>query len=177
MRNAVLIVGVVALVLAGASLLQRQPIVSPTLERGGMVSSEPATFLDLEFQTFEGETVTLNEYVGRPLVVNSWAAWCTFCKRELPDFAEIQEEFGDDVLYIAINRGESLEVQREFTDERGLADKLLFLQDPGDSFYRNIGGIGMPETVFLDEEGRVVFHQRGVLSLSQARQRTAALIN
>ena len=125
----------------------------------------------------DGNTVSSADLIGTPLVVNSWAAWCPFCKKELPDFAHIQEEFGDDVIFVAINRSESLDVVSEYSDKLGVTGKMIMLLDPDDSFYDAIGGFSMPETLLVNREGFVVTHRRGPMSLSETRDRVAELIN
>lgn len=125
---------------------------------------------------YGGKTVTLNDFAGRPLVINSWAAWCPFCVEELDDFAAVQKEFGDRVTIIAVDRAESLSVAKEFTDELGVTDDLVFLLDPTDSLYTSIGGFSMPETIFVDAQRNIQFHKRGPMDRDEIRQRVETLI-
>ena len=67
------------------------------------------------------------------MVINAWAAWCPFCKDELPDFAAVQQEFAGDVVFIAIDRAEPLSVAKRYTDELGVTDDMIFLLDPKDT--------------------------------------------
>ena len=133
------------------------------------VKSHPAP--DLTLKDYNGRDVKLSDFRGKALLVNSWAAWCPFCKEELPDFVTIKKEFGDKFEVIAIDRAESLEVAKKYSDERGVTDKFIFLLDPGDSFYQAIGGFSMPETIFVDREGMIVFHKRGPMKLEEIRRR------
>ena len=64
---------------------------------------------DFSLQDYDGKTVKLADFTGKPLVINSWATWCPFCRKELVDFDVAQKEFGDDVAIIAIDRAESRE--------------------------------------------------------------------
>jgi len=124
-----------------------------------------------------GQTVSLEDFAGKPVIVNSWAVWCPFCRAELEDFAEIQKEFGDSVTFVAIDRAESLKLTQKFTDELGVTDDLVFLLDPSDSFYSSIAGFSMPETLFVDADGGIQFHKRGVMALDEIRERTQTLID
>ena len=58
-------------------------------------NQETLNVYDLSFTDFNGGEVSLSEFKGKTLVVNSWAVWCPFCKKELEDFAVLQEELGD----------------------------------------------------------------------------------
>lgn len=131
---------------------------------------------DFSLEDYDGNIVSLADFSGKPLVLNSWAVWCPFCVDELPDFVTIQKEFGE-VTIIAIDRAESLNTTKEFTDELGVTDDLIFLLDPKDSFYQSIGGFAMPETLFVDKNGNVIEHKRGPLSEDQIRQRVQNLLD
>lgn len=126
---------------------------------------------------YNGDNVSLGEFRGRALVINSWAVWCPFCREELPDFAKLQDEFGDDIVVIAIDRQESLSKAKGYTDELGITDDLLFLLDSSDSFYKSIGGFSMPETIFVNDEGEIVVHKRGPMELDEMREHTNKIIN
>jgi thiol-disulfide isomerase/thioredoxin len=138
--------------------------------------AEPQKAPDFNLRDYKGKPVTLSDFVGKSLVINSWAAWCPFCVQELPDFAIAQKEFGDKITIIAINRAESLKVAREYTDNLGVTDQLIFLLDPEDSFYRSIGGFSMPETIFVDKNGNIIQHKRGPLNLEEIRERIKNLV-
>ncbi len=125
--------------------------------------------LELEFTDLDGNTVALEQFAGTPLVVNAWATWCPFCKKELPEFAQVQKEVGDDVIFIAVNRQESAEKVLEYIENNNLTNSLLFVQDPQDTFYKTIGGFSMPETLFITADGEIAQHRRGVISLDQLR--------
>jgi thiol-disulfide isomerase/thioredoxin len=120
---------------------------------------------------YSGETVSLTDFSGKNLVINSWASWCPFCGAELFDFAAAQQQFGDQVVIIAVNRAESLNVAKKFSDEVGASSNLVMLLDPNDSFYQSIGGFSMPETIFVNANGEIVFHKRGPMDLDEIRQR------
>lgn len=126
---------------------------------------------DVVLQNAAGEETRLLNFLGTPLVINSWAVWCPFCKEELADFAEAQKEFGDAITIIAVNRAETIAKTEEFTDSIGITDDLVFLFDPSDSFYRAIGGFSMPETIFVDKNGIIKDNKRGPMKKEEIRRR------
>lgn len=119
------------------------------------------------FVDFNGNTVTNADFDGQYVVYNSWATWCPFCTKELPEFAFVQRQYQGQVRIVAIGRGERLERSKEFTDKIGVTNELLFLLDPRDTFYRSIGGFSMPETIFVNKKGEIVEHKRGPLSMEE----------
>lgn len=122
-------------------------------------------------QDYDGKIVRLEDFAGKPLVINSWAAWCPFCRKELVDFMAAQKEFGDKVTIIAIDRAETKEIAKRYSDELGVTNDLIFLLDPADSFYQSIGGFSMPETIFINKDGDIVTHKRGPMDINEMRQK------
>lgn len=126
---------------------------------------------------WNGNEVSLSDFKGKPLIINSWAVWCPFCLDELPDFAKLQEEMGDRIIIIAIDRAESTARQKKFTDELEVTGKLLFLNDPSDSFYKSIGGFSMPETLFVDKDGNILIHKRGPMKFNEMKEKVNSILN
>jgi len=137
-----------------------------------IISTESTRFdkaPNFSLNDYSGNTVNLSDFQGTPLLVNSWAAWCPFCLRELQDFSTIQKEFNNQLVIIAIDRAESLSVAKNYSDDIGVTDDLIFLLDPSDSFYRSIGGFSMPETIFVNKDGDIVEHKRGPMTEGEIR--------
>jgi len=131
---------------------------------------------NLTFKDYNGNEIALVDLVGKPLVVNSWATWCPFCLNELPDLAEVTRELGGQIVVIAVDRAESLSVAKEFSDNLGVTDDLLFVLDPGDSFYKAIGGFSMPETIFVGKDGLIKFHKRGPMTADEFREKIKSIL-
>lgn len=156
-------------ILTGIAVLVVGAIVLTTTTKTEIKSDDDLTRLSAVALTdYDGTSVSLEKFLGRPLVINSWAVWCPFCRKELPDFAALQKEFPQ-ITIIAIDRNEPLATVKGYTDELGITDSMVFLLDSGDDFYRSIGGFSMPETIFVDRNSTIVFHKRGPLTLEEMR--------
>ena len=136
-----------------------------------LATISPRQAVEFRLKDYNGNEVALADFHGRNVVVNSWASWCPFCKKELPDFASVKKEFGDQIAIVAIDRGESLEVAKRYSDELGITNDLIFLLDPDDSFYQSIAGFSMPETIFVDKDGLIRDHKRGPMDREEFRRR------
>ncbi|PIP73576.1 MAG: hypothetical protein COW88_01400 [Candidatus Lloydbacteria bacterium CG22_combo_CG10-13_8_21_14_all_47_15] len=148
-----------------------KPTKSDTLNSLGTVPS-------FALADYNGRTVSLSDFdKAEVFVINSWAVWCPFCKDELADFAALQEEFGERIAVIAIDRQEPLATVKGFTDAIGITDTMTFLIDPTDSFYRSIGGFSMPETIFADANGEIRIHKRGPMRIPEMREKVLSIIN
>lgn len=129
------------------------------------------------FTDIDGEPVSLNDYLGKVLVVNSWASWSPQSAQELATLAELTDLFVEnDVVVLAINRAEPKETAQAFLRSLAVTDSVVLLLDAEDTFYQNIGGYAMPETLFYDTEGNIIFHKRGPLQSSEIVQYTNAAV-
>lgn len=129
---------------------------------------------NLTLRSYDGAEVPLSEFKRSIIVAHTWASWCPYCGDELKNLVELKKEFGDAITILAVNRAESLEEARAFTDPLGLSG-LEILLDPDDAFFRSIGGYAMPETVFIDSNSEIIFHQRGPMQMEEVRARIQEL--
>lgn len=169
MKTLSLILGIAILVAVGGFFIfntDEREVMNP--DSGAQTKPADAA-PKFSLQDYSGKTVSISDFAGKPLLVNSWAAWCPFCRKELVDFAAVQKEFGDKIAIVAVDRAESRDVAKRYTDELGVTEGMVFLLDPSDSFYRSIGGFSMPETIFVDSEGNIVFHKRGPMDVEEIR--------
>lgn len=132
----------------------------------------------IDFSAFDtqGNRVTYQDVAGKHLIINSWASWCPFCLDELPDFKTVQDEFGESITIIAINRKESIGVAERFLDKTNTSGAFITLLDPNDSFYTAINGFSMPETIFVSPTGKIEIHKRGVMPLEEIQEKIKSLI-
>ena len=170
MKILVIIIGI--LIVGGIGWL----VISSRNTPDSLSRAQSESVPDFALQDYEGKTVKLSDFKGKPMVINSWAAWCPFCRKELVDFAVAQKEFGDTVAIIAIDRAETRDIAKKYTDELGVTGDMAFLIDPSDSFYQSIAGFSMPETIFVDKNGAIIFHKRGPMDLSEIRERVQQLL-
>lgn len=127
---------------------------------------------DVVLTDLEGNPVKMSDFQGHPIVLNLWASWCPYCRDELPAFVRLKKEFGERIIVIALNRGESLEKAKATSDEFGITSTLKVLLDPNDALYKQVGGFSMPETIFIDSEGVIQDHRRGPMPYEEMRRRT-----
>ncbi len=130
---------------------------------------------DATFETFEGETTSFAAFAGEPLVVNFWASWCPSCVAEMSAaLAPAQREFGDRVTFIGINLQDDLEAAQRLTADTGV--EWVNGVDEDGSLYIELGGIGMPFTVIVSEEGEILEQHNGPLTLNQLRNLIESLL-
>ncbi|MFQ5967809.1 MAG: TlpA family protein disulfide reductase [Acidimicrobiia bacterium] len=134
---------------------------------------------DVPFQTFEGESVTLSEFRGTPVVLNFFASWCPVCVAEMPDFEEVHAKLGDSVTFIGVAQSDvpplgSPEAAIELRSRTGITYETF--ADPDGSLYRAFQGISMPTTIFIDADGNVVGRQNGAIFASALEDKIGELL-
>jgi thiol-disulfide isomerase/thioredoxin len=109
------------------------------------------------FQDGTGAPVTLAAFRGRVVLLNFWATWCAPCIREMPSLDRLQAALGDQglaVLAVSQDRG-GLKVVRPFFERLEL-DSLAVYLDPAGKLAREAGLRGLPTTLLIDRQGRLV---------------------
>ncbi len=58
---------------------------------------------DFSFKTIDGQTLSVTELRGRPVIINFWATWCPTCLIELPDMLNMIKSYDGDVVLLAVS--------------------------------------------------------------------------
>lgn len=138
--------------------------VSGSSSAGGGRVGHPAPAFRLD-RLAGGEPVTLAAAAGRPVVLNFWASWCEPCKAEMPAFEAEHRSLGDRVAFIGIDTKDNHDDGVAFLEKVGV-DYTTGFDLPGGVAER-FGLIGMPTTVLVAPDGKVVYRHTGGLSQAQ----------
>lgn len=126
---------------------------------------------DLVFKDIHGNSIAVSSMRGRPVVLDVWASWCSLCISHISHFMTLQKEFGDKLIIIEVNRGESGETVKKYADTNSAGSGLLFVLDADDSLYQALNGFSMPESIFIDKDGNIADHTRGPMEITEMRRR------
>ncbi len=92
---------------------------------------------------------------GRPVVINFWASWCQPCRQEADVLERFAQEYGPrGVAFVGVNVWDSADKARAFLDEYGVT--YLNGADSAGSAAVEYGLTGLPETYFIDRDGKMV---------------------
>jgi thiol-disulfide isomerase/thioredoxin len=168
LRNAFLlgVAGVLALAAGlGLALRDRQ-------------AADSAPLLALSLPDLDGRPQPLTQWRGKVMVVNFWATWCGPCREEMPEFVRVQRELGPKGLQfvgIAIDQRDKValfakEFDLNYPALIGGYDAMDVAKPLGDRL------AGLPFTVVLDRQGRIVHTQLGQLQPTLLRSILADLL-
>ncbi|MDQ3044435.1 MAG: TlpA family protein disulfide reductase [Chloroflexota bacterium] len=121
-----------------------------------------------------GEEVLLSDLRGRPVFLNFWATWCFSCITEMPAMQRLADRYGEDVIVIGVNVGQSAEVAREFAAREEIRYPLLL--DLEQEVTKAFGVRAMPTSLFIDRYGVVSSVNYGVLFPSEMEERLDPLV-
>ncbi len=66
-----------------------QPSSTQIVTRGSRVGNLPP---DFRYQNSQGQSVSLSDLKGKPIMLNFWATWCSPCRTEMPILEEIYRD-------------------------------------------------------------------------------------
>lgn len=127
----------------------------------------------LAVQRIDGAPAALSAFHGKPTVINLWASWCPPCRREMPAFAKAQAA-NPDVNFVFLNQGEAPPEVAKFLEQHAPSLRNVLL-DPAGEASRKLSNRGLPATLFLDAQGRLVDLRVGELSTASLAQRLEAI--
>jgi thiol-disulfide isomerase/thioredoxin len=149
-------------------------VVVGVLVAAGSGSEKPQ---DLKLKNLAGERVQLRDYRGKITVLNFWATWCGPCREEMPMLVQAEKEWGaKGVAFVAVS----------LDDEKSKKEIPGFLEKYHVSFPVWAGataheldklqlGQGVPDTVFVGENGVIAARVLGEIRRSELDERLAWL--
>ena len=117
---------------------------------------------DFELTNLKGQSIRLGDFRGRPVLINFWATWCSYCLQELPVIEKYYERYASEINVLAIEVGDSLTDVRSIVTQYGFT--FLVLRDPDSDVFQQYRLDSFPVTFVLDTEGTVVIKHQGYMS-------------
>lgn len=159
------------------ALLFLLPILLPgAAEAGGRVklgefipAASPQPAPQVGFTDLYGKPASLADFRGMPVVVNLWATWCRPCREEMPSLERLQSRLEGRLVVAAVaqDRDGALHVG-PFVFGMGLRKLAIYL-DPQGGLARAFHVPGLPTSILIDAEGRVVGQVEGSADWNGAR--------
>ena len=142
---------------------------------------DPAAVLALtriDLPNLAGGRATLERWRGKVVVVNFWASWCPPCREEIPGLVRIQQKLAANGLQIVGIAVDSVDKSRQAATEMAISYPVLVAEVQIIDITRRLGNRagGLPFTIVLDREGRLVTTHLGLLSEAQLERLITPLL-
>ena len=112
--------------------------------------------------------VELTATPEKPTVLNFFAAWCEPCKRELPAL-QAAAAARPDIAFVGIDHQDSRLDAIELLDAYGVTYPAAY--DPRGDLAGKYAVRGLPATVFISTDGRIVDFHQGELRADELQER------
>lgn len=119
----------------------------------------------IKLENVEGQEVSTQSLLNKPLIINVWYSTCEPCRRELPALANADTQYRDQVRFVGVNIKDSATVAKEFASQYGVKFELLL--DKNGLFISQLGIATAPVTLAIDPQGLIVGQKAGEISASE----------
>jgi cytochrome c biogenesis protein CcmG/thiol:disulfide interchange protein DsbE len=108
-----------------------------------------------------GDSVRLGELRGQVVVLNFWASWCLACRDEHTTLSDVARRYaGRPVHFLGVLYNDQPAAGVQWISEMG-GQSYPSVNDPNARTAIDFGLYGVPETFFLDVDGRVAYKNTG----------------
>lgn len=115
---------------------------------------------DFTLQTVDGQTVTLSELRGEPVMLTFWSTSCPSCKLQEPFIQEFYERWSDKTLkLLTVNTGDHPLAVQQYIASNDVTFPVLM--DSSREVARSYGLPGVPVTIFIDARGYITAYKIG----------------
>ena len=152
---------------AGDGLMKAYLETTPAVkEAKAVISTQRPSFV---LPDLEGTMQNIEQWDGQVLVLNFWATWCPPCKKEMPAFLELEEQYAAKGLQFVGIALDDPGIVQDFVDTMGVDYPILVGDDEAtkvSTAYGNRLG-ALPYTVIVARDGQIVNTFRGEVTKKQ----------
>ena len=109
---------------------------------------------DFQLEDLNGNSIALNDFYGKPILLNFFATWCNPCREEIPLLETIHDDSrwqDEDLVILAVDIGEKKTTVKDFVEQYGISFKVLVDTEREVSMQYFVRGV--PTTYFINRKG------------------------
>ena len=119
--------------------------------------------------SLDGQVFTRENLKGKVVLVQHWATWCGYCRKDEPAVEQVIKDHGKDGLVVlAINAAESKAKVLDYLKEHPRTAKIVLTPDT--NLARLFEGAGVPAYILIDRESNIAAMQPGSGGLMALRE-------
>lgn len=124
----------------------------------------PESFRARQIKTLDSGSFRFADFQGKVVVINIWASWCGPCRREVPEYEKVRKAYaGREVEFVGLTTEDprvASDRVNKFARDFSFGFRLGWADRETARTLMNGKG-GIPQTLVIDAEGRVVNHWTG----------------
>ena len=101
----------------------------------------------------------LQNHAGKVVYIDFWASWCVPCRASFPFMADMHEQFGEQLVIVAINVDENKRDALEFLTSFNVPFEIVY--DAQGELAEGFAIPGMPTSFLFDREGTLLLRHVG----------------
>ncbi len=123
----------------------------------------------VEINLFQSnETINTEEFINNEFtILNFWASWCAPCRKEHPNLVRLSKI--KNIKLVGVNIKDNVESAKSFLKENGNPFDIL-AEDKNGKNSVNFGVYGIPETILIDSELKILKKYIGPLNIKDVNE-------
>jgi len=123
----------------------------------------------VEINLFQSnETINTKEFINNEFtILNFWASWCAPCRKEHPNLVRLSKI--KNIKLVGVNFKDNVENAKSFLKENGNPFDIL-AEDKNGKNSVNFGVYGIPETILIDSELKILKKYIGPLNIKEVNE-------
>ena len=123
----------------------------------------------VEINLFQSnETINTKEFINNEFtILNFWASWCAPCRKEHPNLVRLSKI--ENIKLVGVNFKDNVENAKSFLKENGNPFDIL-AEDKNGKNSVNFGVYGIPETILIDSELKILKKYIGPLNIKEVKK-------
>lgn len=119
--------------------------------------------------TLDGEKFNNDALKGKVVLLQFWATWCPFCRRDQPAVDAVVHDFAKEGLVVlAVNVGESRKKVKQYLEDSPRACKVVLTENT--NLAAMFAAKIFPLYVLIDREGKIADKQNGAAGEGSLRR-------
>ncbi len=144
------------------TVVQAEFPAAPKLSHALTKLKRPVLAPDFSLKNMDGESQSLSDYRGKVVMLNFWATWCPPCRHEMPSMESIYQDLKEQgFVVLGVNQFEDPEHVFSYMGQLSVFPNFPILFDREGKVSQLYGVKGMPTTLLIDKQGRVVYRAVG----------------
>ncbi len=109
-------------------------------------------------KTINGNTVSMDDFKGRLVILNFWASWCNPCISEIPSLASLVKRFNGQISLIAVSEDEKLSDLQAFLKSfpELKSNNIYVVFDESRELMTKYGTERLPESYLIGKQGKLI---------------------